>query len=114
MARQVTPSARIGRVACSRVFEGGYTFRLASGDDAIVVFRGVCIEERRSLIISEARYPGPVIEGPQPMVATIPKPLMLQWADHQGLVSIAQAWIARSSRARVRNTGGTGHPAVRK
>ncbi|WP_146241407.1 hypothetical protein [Actinokineospora spheciospongiae] len=111
MTRQVTPSARVGRVACSRVFVGGYTFRLASGDDAIAVFRGVCIEERRCFIISEARFPGPVIEGPQPMVATIPKPLTLQWADQQGLTLIAQSWMKSSSRPQVQNARGT-NPAA--
>jgi len=101
--RFVTPSARIGRVACSRVFVGGHTFRLAAGDTAIAVFRGVCVEERRFLIIRDRRFPGPVIEGPRPMVATIPKPLTLQWADHRGLISIARAWITATSPARAGN-----------
>ncbi|MCG8917851.1 hypothetical protein L6E12_18890 [Actinokineospora sp. PR83] len=112
MTTQVlTPSQRIGRVACSRVFVGGHTFRLASGDTAIAVFRGVCVEERRFLIVVDRRFPGPVIEGPRPMVATIPKPLMLQWADHRGLISVARAWITATSPARAGNDWAFGRSA---
>jgi len=96
----VTPSDRVGRVACTRVFEGGHTFRLAAGDSAIAVFRGVCVEEKRVFIVRERRFPGPVIEGPQPIVATIPKPLALQWFDHHGLTVIARAWITTMTSTR--------------
>jgi len=96
----VTPSDRVGRVACARIFEGGYTFRLAAGDSAIAVLRGVCIEERRVFILRDRRFSGPVIEGPQQIVSTIPKPLTLQWFDHRGLLSIARAWVTTVSSTR--------------
>ena len=96
----VTPSDRIGRVACTRVFEGGHTFRLAAGDSAIAVLRGVCVEEKRVFIVRDRRFPGPVVEGPQPIIATIPKPLALRWFDHHGLAVIARAWITTAASTR--------------
>ncbi|PWW62292.1 hypothetical protein DFQ13_105102 [Actinokineospora spheciospongiae] len=110
--RFLTPSARIGRVACSRVFEGGHTFRLAAGDTVIVVFRGVCIEEKRVLVLVDRRFPGVVIEGPQPVVATIPKPLGLQWADDRGLTTIARAWLAGTAPPRTPNASWAGRSAA--
>ncbi|WP_424187613.1 hypothetical protein ACOBQX_07390 [Actinokineospora sp. G85] len=87
----VTPSGQVGAKACTRVFEGGFTFRLAKGDTHIAVFTGVCLEQRRAYVFVEREWPGKVIEGPRPFTLTLPKPTSLAWADTDALAMFARA-----------------------
>ncbi|PWW65990.1 hypothetical protein DFQ13_102752 [Actinokineospora spheciospongiae] len=91
----VTSSGDIGSRACSRVFEGGYTFRLAKGDTGIAVFVGTCVEQRRFLVIRETRFPTPPVEGPQQPLCVLPKPFALDWSDHAGLRAYARVCLGR-------------------
>ncbi|WP_143218909.1 hypothetical protein [Actinokineospora bangkokensis] len=105
-ANDPTPSSDIGNVACSRVFHGGCTLRLAKGDDFVAVFRGTCVEQRRFLVLRDRPFPGPVKEGPQRAIAAILRAGWLCWSDHRGLAQVATAWTRQ--RANIVGGGGRG------
>lgn len=89
----ITSGEKIGTRACSRVFHAGHTFRLAKDDHYIAVLRGHCVEQRRTLIITD-NHTTPPLQGPQPIIATVPLPPGLHWTDTTTLLRIAQRWAA--------------------
>ncbi|WP_152551908.1 hypothetical protein [Actinokineospora spheciospongiae] len=96
----VTPSSQIAMRACTRVFVGGFTFRLAKGDTRIAIWPGVCIEQHRVFIRADVPFPGPVREGPLAIGVTIPKPDKLDWADGEMLTAVAWRWVSQVGACR--------------
>ena len=95
-----TPSEQIATRPCTRVFAGGYTFRLAKGDSHIAVWTCTYVEQRRVLIIRENPDLRSVVEGPLDIEFTIRKPDNLEWWDTGGLAVLAQRCVAGVPRGR--------------
>jgi len=87
----VTPADQLCTRPCSRVFEGGYTFRLAKGDTGVAVFQGTCVEQRRVLVVRDIPFPSRPIEGPQSPFLVLPKPDAVSWDDNAALRVFARA-----------------------
>ena len=88
-----------GGVPCSRVFAHGHTFRWVKGDRYIAVMRGVCVDNRRVLIIHD-RFDGQhVFETPQPLVDAIPA-THGEWADDHVLRLMVKQWAEKGGGRR--------------
>ena len=90
---KLTQTKHVGATAHARVFEGGFTFRLAKGDTHVAVFVGVYVEQRRYLVLRDRTWPGPVLDQSQPIAVALPKPKWLDWADTDSLAGFARSAV---------------------